>query len=149
MAVPSRPRGNELARPEPFGELQRFNADLGQWLESLFDLPIATSDAFTPFADVEEADDTYLVEIELPGVDKKDVDIAIDGRRLTVTGERKERERTGILRRRTRSVGRFHYEVVLPGDIGEDGITASLDDGVLTVRVPKANVSRPRHIDVK
>lgn len=39
------------------------------------------------------------------------------GNRLTVSGERKERERVGILRRRTRTVGRFHYEVALPGQI--------------------------------
>lgn len=46
------------------------------------------------------------------------------GRRLTVTGERKERQRVGILRRRERVVGRFHYEVVLPADVEEDGVEA-------------------------
>ena len=64
----------------------------------------------------------------------------MEGRRLTVSGERKEKERVGILRRRTRSVGQFHYEVVLPGAVDEDAVSASLDGGVLTVRVPEAAV---------
>jgi HSP20 family protein len=52
-------------------------------------------------------------------------------------GERKERERKGILRRRTRSVGRFRYEIVLPGPVNEDGVSAALDDGVLMLVIPK------------
>ena len=70
------------------------------------------------------------------------------GRRLTVSGERKERQRVGILRRRTRTVGRFHYEVVLPGDVEEEGVTASMEEGVLTLRVPKPASERPRRIAV-
>lgn len=70
------------------------------------------------------------------------------GRRLTVSGERKERERVGILRRRTRSVGRFHYEVVLPGDVEENDVSASMDEGVLTVRLAKPASARPRRIPV-
>jgi HSP20 family protein len=94
-------------------------------------------------ADVEETDDAYLVEIELPGVKRDDVSVEVAGRRLTVSGERKERERVGILRRRTRAVGRFHYEVVLPGDVEEEGVSASMDEGVLTLRVLKAASGRP------
>ena len=103
---------------------------------------------FTPPADVEESDDAYLVDIELPGVRKQDLDIEIAGRRLTVRGERKEKERVGILRRRERTVGRFRHEVKLPGKVDEDGIVASLDEGVLTVRVPKPESERPRWIEV-
>ena len=90
-----------------------------------------------------------MIEVELPGVDKKDIDVSVAGRRLTITGERKEKERVGVLRRRTRSVGRFEYDIQLPGDIDEDGVTASLADGVLTVRVPKATTDRARRIAVK
>ena len=66
-----------------------------------------------------------------------------------VTGERKERERVGILRRRTRTVGRFHYEVLLPGEVDEEAVEASLHEGVLTVRVPKPLSERPRRIPVR
>jgi HSP20 family protein len=100
-------------------------------------------------ADVEETDDAYVIEIELPGVKKGDIEIAMEGRRLTVSGERKEKERAGVLRRRTRSVGRFHYEVVLSGEVDESDVSASLDGGVLTIRVPKRESDRPRRIQVK
>ena len=89
-----------------------------------------------------------MAEIELPGVALEDLSVEVAGRRLTVTGERKESERVGILRRRTRTVGRFHYEVLLPGEVDEDGVEAALQDGVLTVRVPKPVSQRPRRIPV-
>ena len=107
------------------------------------------TEGFRPPADLEESDEAYLVEIELPGVRKDDLDIEVAGRRLTVTGERREKERVGILRRRERTVGRFRYEVLVPGDIDEDGAAAGLDDGVLTVRLPKPAHERPRRIAVR
>jgi len=66
-----------------------------------------------------------------------------------VTGERKERRRIGILRKHERSVGRFHYEVVLPGDVEDSAVEANLHDGVLTMRVPKPERDRPRRIQIR
>jgi HSP20 family protein len=54
----------------------------------------------------------------------------------------------GILRRRERTVGRLSYEVTLPGDVDEDGVEAHLDEGVLTVRLPKPERERPRRIEI-
>jgi HSP20 family protein len=151
MALPVR-RSNGTAhdiRQGPFAELDRLNRQLGDYLESWRQLPSLLGEGFTPPADVEESDDAFTFEIELPGVRKDDLDIEVAGRRLTVTGERKERQRVGILRRRERVVGRFHYEVVLPADVEEDGVEARLDDGVLTIRLPKPVNDRPRRIQVR
>src|ERR1700736_6496942 len=57
--------------------------------------------------DASESDDAYRVERELPGVKKDDIQIELAGRRLVVTGERKEKERKGIVRRRSRLVGKI------------------------------------------
>jgi HSP20 family protein len=101
-----------------------------------------------PLADVEETDDAYVVDVELPGVDEADIDIEVNGREVTVTGELKERERKGILRRRTRRVGEFQYSVTLPGDIDADNVDAQLENGVLTVTVPKSQRAKPRRISI-
>ncbi len=147
MALPVRRGDTGTTRWDPFAELNRLNQQLQGYLERWNELP-ALAGAFTPLADVEESDDAYVVEIELPGVKRDDVSVEVAGQRLTVSGERKERERVGILRRRTRTVGRFHYEVVLPGDVDDEGVSASIDEGVLTVRVPKPASDRPRRIPI-
>jgi HSP20 family protein len=151
MALPVRQQNTEPARWDPMADVQSLASQLGQLFEGWDDLPslMGGDGAFLPQADVTETDDAYVVEIELPGVNKEDIDISLSGRRLLVTGERKEEERTGILRRRTRRVGRFRYEVLLPGAVDEDGVQASLEDGVLTLRVPKASTERPRRIEVQ
>lgn len=157
MALPVRrtredrpaPAESGVARWDPFDELDRLNRQLSSYLESFRQLPSLLGDAFTPLADVEETNDAYVVEVELPGVKRDDVGIEVAGRRVTVHGERKEKERVGILRRRERTVGRFHYEVTLPGDVDEDGVEAHLDEGVLTVRLPKPESERPRRIEIK
>ena len=153
MALPVR-RSNpdpsaDVSRWGPFAELDRLNRQLGNYLDTWRQLPNLLGDGFTPLGDVEETDDAYTVEIEVPGVKKDDLDIEVAGRRLSVSGERRERERVGILRRRERVVGRFHYEVVLPGEVEEDGVEAHLDEGVLTLRLPKPASQRPRRIAVR
>ena len=150
MALPTRRDDNDLGRWEPLSELDRLNRHLQDYLGRWTGLGGLGSlgDVFTPLADVEENDDAYVVEIELPGTKRDDISLEVAGRRLTVTGERKERERVGVLRRRTRTVGQFRYEVVLPGEVDEGGVQAALDEGVLTVTVPKAASEKSRRIQI-
>lgn len=145
-----RSNGNtQVSRPDRFSELERLNRQFSDYLATWGRLPGLLAEGFTPLADLEETSEAFTIEVELPGVKKDDLDIEVAGRRLTVTGERKERQRVGILRRRERTVGRFHCEVVLPGDVEEDGVEACLDEGVLTVRLPKPAADRPRRIEVR
>jgi HSP20 family protein len=102
-----------------------------------------------PQADIEETDDAWIVEAELPGVNRKDVSVELREGELVINGEIKEKERKGVVRRRTRRTGQFEYRVTLPGQTDPDKIEASLHEGVLTVRVPKAEQAKPRRIEVK
>jgi HSP20 family protein len=127
---------------DPIAELERqFARAWGQFM------PVGES-AFVPLSDISETDDSYVVELDLPGVRKEDIEISLSGRRLTVSGDTTDKERAGVLRRRGRRSGHFYFEVVFPGDVEEQGVTASLDDGVLSIRVPKASAERPRRIEV-
>jgi HSP20 family protein len=150
MALPVR-RGTDSARSDLGNEFDRITQQLSElFQEQWAAVPsVVRTDGFTPMADVEETGDAYLLEVELPGIKKKEIDIEIDGRRLVISGERPEHRRTGWLRRQTRSWGRFRYEVVLGVDVDEDGVEATLQDGVLRVRVPKSSAGNRRHIEVK
>ena len=104
---------------------------------------------WTPFVDIEEQDEAYVIEAELPGVKREDVNIELLGNELAITGEIKERERTGVVRRKTRRVGRFDYRVTLPSHVDPKKIDAKLRDGVLMVRIPKAEQAQRQRIEVK
>jgi HSP20 family protein len=147
MGLPVRRGGADHARSDRLEPLSLLGRSLSRSL-GLPDVAAPLGQGFVPLADVEESADAYLVEVELPGIRREDVSVEVAGRRLAVSGERKERERVGILRKRTRSVGRFHYQVTLPGAVEEAGVEASMDAGVLTVRVTKAERERPRRIQI-
>lgn len=130
--------------PAEFDELfERMNRLLG----SAAATPTATR-AWAPLADMHEKDDAYVVEAELPGISREDIDVEITERELNISGEYKEREREGVLRRGTRRTGGFEYRAMLPSEVKSDKITASLADGVLTVTIPKAQPAKPRHIEI-
>lgn len=149
MALPVRRGRQETARFDPFAELNRLQDQLSGYLERWGDLTRLPEGAFTPLADVEETDDAWVAELELAGVDKDDIDIEVSGGRLTVSGERREKQRTGKLRRRSRTVGQFHFELAVPDEIDPDKVEASLDHGVLTVRLPKPVGAQARRVPVK
>jgi HSP20 family protein len=137
-------------RWSPFHELDELHGRMEQLMQGVWsDTRSGNGVPWIPAVDIEETEDAWVVEAEVPGVDKRDIDIQVRDSELTITGEIKERERVGILRRRTRRKGRFEYRVTLPGEAESKDIDASLRDGVLTVRVPKSERAKPRRIDVK
>ena len=145
MTLPVRSPSRSAARWDPLRELD----ELYERMNSLWQSGLSGAlDHWSPLADVEETDDAYTVELDLPGVTRDDVDIQLDDRRLTVSGDIEEKERKGILHRRTRRVGRFHFSVSLPGDVDADNVSARLHDGVLTVHVPKSAQSKLRRIAI-
>ncbi|GAA3934479.1 Hsp20/alpha crystallin family protein [Actinoplanes auranticolor] len=99
--------------------------------------------------DTTETDDAYLVDIEVPGVRRRDLTVEVTGGELRVSGEIVEKEKIGWLRHRTRRTGRFAYRRSLPAGIDTEHISADLTDGVLTVRVPKTEAARRRRITVQ
>jgi HSP20 family protein len=137
------------ARWEPFRELEELQQATAQLLENAWTGDTLNVAAFTPPVDIEETDDAWIVEAELPGVKHDDVNVDVRDNELEISGEIKERERKGILRRRTRRAGFFNYRVTLPGPVDAGNVDAKLDDGVLTVRVPKPEQARARRVDVQ
>lgn len=148
MNLPIHRRSSQPAINAEFDRLRRsLTSDLARWPDLIDELS-ATAGDVVPTADVEERDDCYLLDIDLPGVDREDIDILIDQGHLVVTGERKRRERVGLLRHRTRTSGHFRLALTLPAVADDAAVAATLDHGVLTVVVPKVESARRRRIPV-
>jgi HSP20 family protein len=137
----------QLATSQPWRDLDDLRDQLMQamWPSALIDPDLA----FVPAVDVEETEDAWIVEAELPGVSEKDVTVELHDTELVISGEIKERERHGVLRRRERRVGRFEYRVELPYVGDGDNVDATLDHGVLTVRVPKPEAAQRRQVEIR
>jgi len=133
----------------PLSELGQLNERMRRMLEQTFGGMLDEPAGWVPAVDIEELEDAYVVEAEVPGVKREDVNIEVSGNELTISGEIKVREREGIIRRRTRRVGEFEFRVVLPNEVNSEGVDAKLNDGVLTVRIPKAERAQRRRIEVK
>ena len=93
---------------------------------------------FVPAVDIEETSDAYIFEIELPGLSRDDMKVEAGQNELHISGQIVERERTGIVRHRTRRTGQFSYRVALPTGTDPDRVSATYKDGVLTVTVPRS-----------
>ena len=108
---------------------------------------------FVPAVNTREADDAYYIEVDLPGVKKEDISIDVDDNVLTISGERKvEEERKDEEFYRVESFyGKFERSFTLPEDVDADKIEAEAKDGVLTIRIPKAQVveKAPKKIEIK
>lgn len=148
MSLPVLRSNDTVDRWEPFRELENLYSQMGRWMDSAFGRLDGTASAWSPLADVSETDDAYVVEVELPGVKRDDVTIDLVGSELVVSGEHREKERQGLLRHRTRRVGRFHYRVQLPEAVDGDDVEARLEDGVLSIHVPKSEAAKPRRIAI-
>jgi HSP20 family protein len=156
MALPTlQPRRDiQSVRPsrrfEPFREFEELQDQMGQLIESVLAPGRGPNggSSWSPLVDVEETEDAWIVEAELPGVERKDVTVEVRDSELEISGEIKERDRKGVIRRQTRRTGRYEYRVQLPGQPDAEQIDAKLHDGVLTVHIAKTEQTRPRRIEV-
>ncbi|MBO0869303.1 MAG: Hsp20/alpha crystallin family protein [Micromonosporaceae bacterium] len=148
---PASRRSTPRRRFDAFREMEDVYDRMGMLIRDfLSDGPGTASRWPSPVApaDIEETDDAYLVELDLPGVQRDDLSVELRDSELRVAGEIKERERTGVLRRKARKAGRFEHLVSLPGEADPGNVEARLASGVLAVRVGKVRATHPHHIDV-
>jgi HSP20 family protein len=150
-----------IIRWHPFRDLTGLDSDLGRIrreMDHLFGLMRGgqvDDDTFgsfwSPSVDIIEHDDAFIVEAELPGMSKDDVKTSIEGNILTIKGEKKqEQAKEGKNYHRTERVyGSFMRSFTLPTSVRTDKIEASYKNGILTVRIPKAEEAKSKSIEVK
>ena len=154
QTLPERRRATTPERWEPLSEFEQVSDRMRRLLEQTFggfglSTPTIEKGGWSPLVDLEEHDDAYVVEAELPGVKAENVNVELVGNELTITGEIKEKERKGTVRRQNRRTGRFDYRVSLPAHVDPEKVEAKLTDGVLEVRVPKSERAQRRRIEIK
>jgi len=141
-----------LVRWNPVREMMNLRREFDRLFESALDLPAFSGDTTWGLAlDIVENDDAYIVKASVPGVDPDDMDITLADNTLTIRGEFKEDEeiKESQYRLRERRYGSFARSVTLPTSVDRDGIEASYENGILTLRVPKAEEVKPKRIAIK
>jgi HSP20 family protein len=144
---------NLISRYDPFRDVAGLSAEVDRLFRDAIGgtRAPATAGAFAPALDVEETEDGFTLFVELPGVAPENVDLTLEENVLTISGERAfYDERTAeSFRRVERSFGRFHRAIRLPDRVNGAGVEADYHDGLLTIRVPKAEEAKPRRIEVR
>ncbi len=136
---------------DPFGLLTDLQDDFGR----LFS-PLARQGRkegwgdFVPSIEVEEDANQFTLHLEAPGMERKDLDISVEGNTLTVKGERKveEKKREKGYFYSERRYGTFQRSIQLPAEVESDKIKANYKDGVLEVVIPKSEKAKPKQIKV-
>lgn len=149
-------RGERREPPPARSDALTLRDDLDRWLQRLVEeprgFPALSALGWTPPADVHETDDELMVTVEVPGLDRDDLDLVIAPEGLIVRGEKREAredERKDFYLAECR-YGSFVRTVPLPSGLDLDRAEARVRHGVLTVRFPKAaGRSGARRIPIK
>jgi HSP20 family protein len=142
-------------RTDLTSDLSHIQREMNRMLDTFFRGGVADDGSFgsfwSPPVDVREREDTYLVEVELPGLTKDDVKITMENNILTILGEKKQEkeEKRGDYHRSERVYGSFQRSFTLPSSVKNDKIEAQYKNGILTVTLPKVEEAKPKAIEVK
>ena len=109
-----------------------------------------TTTSFAPPVDIYEDEHNITLNIEVPGIDEKDIDVRIDNNTLTVHGERKiqSEEKEENFRRVERQYGSFTRAFTLPSSVDSGQVSANYDNGVLKIKLAKKAEAKPKQIKV-
>jgi HSP20 family protein len=109
-----------------------------------------TTSTFAPAVDVYEDEHSITLKIDVPGIDEKDIDVRVENRTLTVTGERKfeKEEKEENYRRVERQYGSFSRTFTLPTTVDTESVSADYEKGVLKIKLTKKAEAKPKQIKV-
>ncbi|MGI6098724.1 MAG: Hsp20/alpha crystallin family protein [Kiritimatiellia bacterium] len=138
--------GGFFGRRDPFMALREMQEqmdrmmDESDWMRA--DPQALHGRALSPRMDLTESDDAYVVRLDMPGLDKSDINVKVEGLLLTISGSSESgsesQDAAGKTLRRERRSGQFQRTVSLPGPVQADKVDARYENGVLTITVPKA-----------
>jgi HSP20 family protein len=144
-----------ITRFNPLSEMVTLRSAMDRLFDDSFVSPLTlrafNGEAAAPAIDVHETADDIVVTAALPGLKADDVDITLTGQSLSIRGEFKASDEVerGQYLYRERRFGSFQRQLQLPVRVQSEAATANFQDGLLTLRIPKAEEVKPRQIQVK
>ena len=152
MKLPIKRPSRDVYSWDPFDEIKRMQEYMEQMMRAFPALENRyVSDTLSPLTDVAEEDNKVIVTTDLPGIDKENVELNLRENLLVISaqkGKEEETEKEGYLRKE-RSFMRYYREIPLPDNVTEDGATAQLKNGVLTVTLPKTKAVTEKRIQIE
>ncbi len=143
-----RPAAVRWLPTEPFAHLEDIHRRMNQHMHRLATSPLPGI-WWTPAVDIEETDEEFVIDIDLPGATAGDVVLeSANDRSLTVRGQIRGREHHGVLHRHTRHTGALQHTIELPCPVLGDQTTATLTHGVLTIHAAKAHPGPAHRIHI-
>jgi HSP20 family protein len=146
-------RRNNGGKPlVPFYRTGRLPGEIDSLAREIWDgwRPPQLEQVLVPHTDIYEGKDELVMKTELPGIDKKDLDITIEGDWLTIKAEKMEEVQEEVTHHtRERRYGHYLRSMTLPYPVDEAKISATLDNGVLELRLPKAEEAKVKKIEIK
>lgn len=147
-----------LTRWEPLRELATLRSSMDRLMDRFFEEPFELSMVwprfdgdFRPAMDLTENEEAYEIKAALPGIRPEDVEVSIADNVLTIKGESKEEKETEKANYHLREMhaGKFMRTITLPMTVKTDKVEATNENGVLMLRLPKAETVKPTRITVK
>ena len=145
---------NTMIRWNPFGEMARMRNEIDRLFEDAFNAPVGKWERSAVWGfplDVTENEDAFMVKAAVPGMNPDDLDITISDNVLTIKGETQEEDvhDDEKVHLRERRFGSFMRSISLPTPVESDNVAANIENGVLTLHIPKAEAVKPKRIAVK
>jgi HSP20 family protein len=140
-----------ITRRDPFRDLLNLQNEMTRLFGRAYGDEVEGARTWAPPIDIYETTDAYNVVAELPGFNPDEVDVTVNEGTLTIKGERKFYSEVNEenFHRVERRFGAFQRLVSLPAQVDAAKVEANFDKGVLTISIPKAEVAKPRKIEIK
>lgn len=124
-------------------------SELDRLFDDFLERPATDAGRTVPPTDLWETEDAFVLEMELPGFEREDLDVALDRGTLTVSGVREvDAAEDQDFHLRERTSGRFRRSFSLPASVRAQDVTARYENGVLRIDLPKAEEARTKKIEV-
>jgi len=139
-----------VKRNYPTPSVNRMYNNLFEDFFGSFDPDAYESVDWSPRMDVEENENEFVLNVEVPGLNKKDIDISVKENVITISGEKKAREskKESTCYMNEIRYGKFARSFRLPGNVDVDKIKGTWNEGILTVEIPKTELAKPRKIEI-